>query len=279
MNGDAENVGGRTDSTDTQLARLTAEKLRLEIHSLSTPWWRTPANLGPVVTIAGAIIALVWGVASGFFDISRRELDVRRREVESDLRSLQERRDAQTRKFEAEAKLQRQVITNLRRETADRETIAVNLRAETELLKKKLSELDQPILTSATVMQNSGMATIDVGGYNFGSGHGSAHISLIANCPVHCVAVGNDKMNCESFVASGGDIEGNVMFWSQRHTAFKVSTAAVLKSLTQLRAILATEKSLNKSERCELAILAGLTRPDKRYSNILRIAGAERVWP
>jgi hypothetical protein len=104
------------DRSDDERWTLEKRKLELEISNLSTPWWRTPSILAPMATICAALLGFAWAATTGFFDVSKRELDVRKREVEIDTRALVDRRDEQTRRFQAEAAQQRGEIKRLRRE-------------------------------------------------------------------------------------------------------------------------------------------------------------------
>lgn len=113
---------------------LAITKLRLEIRHLSNPWWRIPSNLGSIATIVGALLALVWAMATGFFDVSRRELDVRRRELQHEIQTLEERRDAQSRSFQAETRRQNSRISTLAREVDVQRSQRTSLEHEVQQL-------------------------------------------------------------------------------------------------------------------------------------------------
>lgn len=86
------------DPVEARVA-LELEELRLRIRDLRAPWWRRPAVTAPLATVVAASLGLFWGVASGFFDVSRRELMVTKRELELENRDLKANRDAQSRNF------------------------------------------------------------------------------------------------------------------------------------------------------------------------------------
>jgi hypothetical protein len=83
-------------SSATTRDELELLELKLRIRDLKTPWWQKPAVLAPSATITAAILGLIWAVASGFFDVSRRELAVSKRDLELQTREIKENRDRQS---------------------------------------------------------------------------------------------------------------------------------------------------------------------------------------
>jgi hypothetical protein len=140
---------------------LEKRKLELEIAHLSAPWWRSPSLLAPVATISVALLGFAWAATTGFFDVSRRELDIRKREVEIETRALIERRDEQTKRFRSEKAQQRLEIEHLqstakalaedrddqarrfKAETASQLQVIASSRAELASLTAKIKRLDE----------------------------------------------------------------------------------------------------------------------------------------
>ncbi|HYC89382.1 MAG TPA: hypothetical protein VEO54_09245 [Thermoanaerobaculia bacterium] len=50
----------------------------------------------PLATIAAATLGLLWGIATGFFSVSLRELEVAKRELKSEIVELKAHRDQQS---------------------------------------------------------------------------------------------------------------------------------------------------------------------------------------
>lgn len=140
------NPGEKSISEDDLLRR---EELRLKIRDLSLSWWKRPAYMASVATIAAAILGLVWGIATGFFDVARRELEVTKRELQAENRELGQKRDEQSRLFQDERKQWQETIAELneRRDKLDKEINRIRderdkLETEHEALRKKYHGLD-----------------------------------------------------------------------------------------------------------------------------------------
>lgn len=85
-----------SDELDRERHLLELEELRLRVRDLRMPWWRRPSVTAPLATIAAATLGLVWGIATGFFSISLRELEVAKRELKSEIVDLKAHRDQQS---------------------------------------------------------------------------------------------------------------------------------------------------------------------------------------
>ena len=101
-----------------ELHNLELLELKLRIRDLQAAWWQRPAVLAPLATITAAILGLIWGISSGFFDVSRRELALSKRDLEIQTRELKENRDRQSVMFHAAMTAQANEITRFRAEEA-----------------------------------------------------------------------------------------------------------------------------------------------------------------
>jgi hypothetical protein len=242
----------------TEAERLSIEKLRLEVEILRRPWWRTASNLGPIATIAAAVLGLVWAVASGFFDVSRRELDLRKRELASEMRDLQERRDAQARKFQQETSAQKKVI--------------LAMREEAETLRKRLVDLDKPILNGASVRLDSFMGMKEdqlvyayLHGDNFGENSGRVLDGRVSG---FCEGRGG----AVSGLSLGSDhrIPVTVTRWSPTEVSITLKQHDVhIAWEDATRETLAPE--LITEGVCKASVAVSLERADKRQSTSARI--------
>lgn len=62
------------DRLDLERRRLECEKLRVEIAQASAPWWTRAGYVGSLVPIVIAIAGFGTGLATGFFDTERKQL-------------------------------------------------------------------------------------------------------------------------------------------------------------------------------------------------------------
>lgn len=85
-----------SDELDRERRLLELEELRLRLRDLRVPWWRRPSVTAPLATIAAATLGLLWGIATGFFSVSLRELEVAKRELKSEIVELKAHRDQQS---------------------------------------------------------------------------------------------------------------------------------------------------------------------------------------
>jgi hypothetical protein len=226
-----------------ELDRLSAEKLRLEIRALSKPWWRNPTNLGPVATISTAALALVWAMASGFFDVSRRELDVRRRELQNDLTILEDRR-------------------NIKND-------------EMERLKRRINEIDRPILTNAFVTApTEDEVAITVRGFNLGEKRGKAY-----------VVVQHEHLDCEFTVLSNSgrtpgkcfpviitdSVTAKIVRWTTEDVELKVARWAVHASIERVLSTVGVAPDFTNYD-----LSANIERHDLKRSNPTQLQGWKR---
>lgn len=227
-----------TTGSSDELNRLSTEKLRLEIRALTKPWWQTPANLGPVATVSGAILALIWAVASGFFDVSRRELDVRRRELQHELTVLAGRRKSEN--------------------------------IQIEHLKHKLNALDQPILTQGWLERQAGATRMIVTGFNLGTAPGKAYL-VVRHAFLDCVvnvggaqqpaAPAKTRTECRTRVLAES-VHGEVSAWNERTVVMTVSHSAVRLSVDRIQR--STELTL---EPRDIEVTMSVERSDGKQSN------------
>jgi len=85
-----------SDELDRERRLLELEELRLRLQDMRVPWWRRPSVTAPLATIAAATLGLLWGIVTGFFSVSLRELEVAKRELKSEIVELKARRDQQS---------------------------------------------------------------------------------------------------------------------------------------------------------------------------------------
>jgi hypothetical protein len=85
-----------SEEFDRERRLLELEELRLRLRDLRAPWWRRLSVTAPLATIAAATLGLLWGIATGFFSVSLRELEVAKRELKSEIVELKARRDQQS---------------------------------------------------------------------------------------------------------------------------------------------------------------------------------------
>lgn len=98
-----------------EIERLTIAKLNLEVRDLSLAWWKRPSYLASLASVTAAVLGVLWGISTGFFDVSRRELDVRRRELLMDTAELRSLKDRMSVEFMRQKKRQETEIALLTR--------------------------------------------------------------------------------------------------------------------------------------------------------------------
>jgi hypothetical protein len=207
---------------------LETRKLELEIKHLSGRWWHTPSFWASMATICAALLGFGWAATTGFFDVSRRDLEVGKREVKIEIGDLKEHRDRQSREYAVEAAKQQKAIQRLQSEMvsaqlhvnslttelADKKTRLSELDATThrlqsevisaqshvnslttelEVERTRLLQLNQPIVTSWETTGGVGDASIGLTGLNFGTARGQ--ISCTLNCYTEIVTGDPDKDN------------------------------------------------------------------------------------
>jgi hypothetical protein len=155
-----------------ECSALEQRKLELEIKQLSARWFLTPSILAPMATICAALLGLLWAGCNGFFDVSRRELDVRKREIAMDIRDLTQQRDRQTKAFVTEVAKRESEIQRLRLQVASSERQVKSLQAESAKEKTRLLQLDQPVTTAWVATGGDHDATIMISGLNLGTTQG-----------------------------------------------------------------------------------------------------------
>lgn len=104
----------RADVPADRLEVLSIEKLTLEIRALKNPWRYSAPHIAAAATITAALLTVTWAALSGFFDIARRELEVRKSELEIETRAIREVRDQQSAKFQREKAAYASEIAGLR---------------------------------------------------------------------------------------------------------------------------------------------------------------------
>jgi hypothetical protein len=161
-----------TEPPIDERSALEQKKLELEIKQLSAPWFFTPSILSPMATICVALIGLLWAGCNGFFDVSRRELDVRRREIAMDIRELTQQRDRQTKTFLTEVAKRESEIGRLRLLVASTQQQVKTLQAESAMERTRLLQLDQPVATAWVATGGADDATIRISGVNLGTAPG-----------------------------------------------------------------------------------------------------------
>ena len=79
------------DRTQLEIEKLQAEieRLKLEVHDLRLPRWQKPAYLSVIVPVLLALVALIAGALSGFFDSQREQLKAQNAELRSARAELQ----------------------------------------------------------------------------------------------------------------------------------------------------------------------------------------------
>jgi hypothetical protein len=238
---------------DAESDRLSVEKLRLEVRALSKPWWASPSNWAPVATISGALFAFAWAATSGFFDVSRRELDVRRRELQYELQLLEHRRDAQS--------------------------------VEIQHLRRRIADLDRPVLTDVTVdSSQSDYLTLQLSGLNLGKLPGNAYL-VLRHTHLDCTviipsvdkadAAGNaaappKPMECRPVIVSES-VTAEIAAWTPHRVTLKISSTAAQSSLDRLRRMPEFEPSMRNFE-----LLTNIERTDKVKSNPLSLINAAK---
>src|SRR4051812_42276727 len=119
-------------STISQRGKPELEGLRLRIRDFSAPGGKRPPVTAPLATIGAAIFRLIWAASTGFFDVTRRELAVSKRELQIQTTDLEAKRDRQSAAFEADSRKQRALIEQLKQQQVT--------------LSRELKTLDTPVL-------------------------------------------------------------------------------------------------------------------------------------
>jgi|GEM_PF-4292229 len=178
---------------------LEQRKLELEIKEMSARWFLTPSILAPIATICAALLGLLWAGCNGFFDVSRRELDVRKREIAMDIRDLTQQQDKQTKAFVMEVAKRQSEIQRLRVLVASSQQQVKTLQAESAVEKTRLLQLDQPVATAWVATGGVDDATIIVSGVNLGAAKGELSCDPSFDPKVHCrPALDGNSLICDS---------------------------------------------------------------------------------
>jgi hypothetical protein len=163
-------------STIPEREQLELEELRLRIRDLSAPWWKRPPVTAPLATIVAAILGLIWAVSTGFFDVTRRELAVSKRELQIQTTDLEAKRDRQSAAFEADSRKQRALIEQLKQQQVT--------------LSRELKTLDTPVLVhvewlrSGPTPEYQDSLELVIEGANLGEKQGTSRLSLSVWCPM-----------------------------------------------------------------------------------------------
>lgn len=157
---------------------LETRKLELEIKQLSAGWTRTPSNWWSIATILIALLGFGWAAMTGVFDVSKRELEVRKREVQMEIQDLTQRHDRQSREYAVEAAKQQKEIQRLQSEVVSAQLHVNSLTTELAAKTTRLLQLDQPIVTSWEATGDVDDASISFTGLNFGTARGQISCML-----------------------------------------------------------------------------------------------------
>ena len=88
---DAEVNSADVTSTKEILER---EKLALEIEQLKQPWWKKPTYILAALPTLLAVVSVIYGFANGYFQAAAIKLENQKRDVEVQIRVLQEERQS-----------------------------------------------------------------------------------------------------------------------------------------------------------------------------------------
>ena len=236
-------LGEATDlSSSDEFRFLQVEEIRLRISDMRRPCWQRPATLAPLATMLAAALGLVWGIATGFFDVSRRELALAKRELVADANDLRNARDRQTAAFLAEKRREDLVIAQLRLEAA--------------VLRQERDKLDAPTITEAVFGKAAAggpiglvLDDLTIKGQRFGSG-GIVVVSFAASC----------RRQGESEHTNTAPIEAVVKSWSDSMVVVSLKPAS--------RVFMTTVSELPDGCRAyAYDILVHVRRADGRESN------------
>lgn len=136
------------------LEELSLEKIALEVRALRRPWQYSAPHIAAAATIVAAVISVCWAAANGLFDVTRRELELRKAELRLEMAAIEVKRDALSRTFLQEQQKYQREIDNLR---------------------KKVEALDVPVISGAYVSSAPWSSSADdivlaVGGLNIDDG-------------------------------------------------------------------------------------------------------------
>ncbi|MGZ5433135.1 MAG: hypothetical protein ACXW31_06295 [Thermoanaerobaculia bacterium] len=184
--------------SDDELKALQADEFRARIAELRRPWWLRPATIAPLATVFVAALSVAWGMWTGFFDVSRRELEVRRRELVADMLDLQKARDEQSAKFAQQKRQQESELETLRKKA--------------ERLERENRQMDTPVITdaifgSATHATNFNlrMGDLRIEGTRFGASPGTATLSYEYHYEIDGGATQTKSVPLKAFVVSWSD--------------------------------------------------------------------------
>ena len=160
--------------------RLEAQKLRLEVRELDVVYWKRPAWLASVATIAAAAIGLAWAVINGYFETRIRELRL-------ETRDLMAGRDRQTKHF----------LT----EKATYESKIEVLQSRAATLEQRVANLDRPIIShvyihnapwdSPLTRPSRTAAELYLRGANFGADMGTLTLTIVVTSSGSTVSHGD----------------------------------------------------------------------------------------
>ena len=175
--------------------RLELDELRLRLRDLTRPWWQRPTVMAPLATITAAIVGVIWAMATGFFDVAKRELVISKRELEYETRELRDKRDRQSLEFKRISN----EIEGIRKDLANKELLlrkrsveieeqnaAIReLRGQEQQLLARVRDADRPIISKGTATEISvggPHATLRLFGTSFGTRAGAIALELHTDC-------------------------------------------------------------------------------------------------
>jgi hypothetical protein len=137
------------DQADPLKAELERRKLQLEIAELERPWWRKPPSLALFLPLVAALLSIIVGWRTGFFDNQRLVLEAQRHDLASQTRELRlEERGLQGKKAELTEQV-KQLETTLAGERdkarAEREKMAADRRDEKAKAGKETAALKRTV--------------------------------------------------------------------------------------------------------------------------------------
>lgn len=227
------------EDPEKELTRLSAQKLLLEIRELSAPWWHRPSYMAAVASILGATLGLFWAISSGYFDVSRKELELKRQILLAETGAIQARLHTLE---ESEKKLQ-----------------------------ERIGVLDSPVLLDGYVSRApSDFAALQtevrlyVTGANLGEKSGSARVDCVLVCNLEINGHAYSAENVHP-VPSDGD-QTTISRWSDEMVELVFWQPLLKKHFSDTFAN-AFELQTNPTSVCEFEAIVHLVRADGKEAN------------
>lgn len=228
-----DDLRARETPSSTALSSAQTEKTRLEIAALRRPWWQHPAFLATLAPTVLAVVALMLGVVTGYFDLEAKRLDLEKKTLAYDVRMFKAEKDSleaqmrqiqaalsrsveATTRFQATAESLEHRNSFLSSENARLTGIRDGLARDVALSRAKgveLVGLEGPIVRAASIGSAEGLGVargiaVTISGFGFGDEVGRVYLrSTVLNYSESNGHVGFASVHCDGAPILPNEIE------------------------------------------------------------------------